>query len=193
MEKIEKGIKRITDINIQNYGKSVIVETNNLTDKFIEEFKLENENDMFINIDDIYNSDIVVDHNKIDYTTIHYDELEWERFIGEFLSVEYDNYLVVAYHSTWDNRTGYKIVDNIEDVFIRDYECNQYVQSWTNKKKAAIIKEFSHDVPIGHNTIVIGLTNREYDKIKNDYFEKVIGFANKYYNRIANIKEMSKK
>ena len=45
------------------------------------------------------------------------------------------------------------------------------------KGKILKIREYSHDVPTGHDTIIIGLTDTEYEKLVYSNFESVIKFA----------------
>ena len=93
------------------------------------------------------------------------------------LSKDYDSYLVVALNCRYNGASGYKIVYNKQDCFYRSYNCSQYVVNRTKKGKTLILKEFHHDKPMGHYTVIIGLTDSELEKLNNMSFENIINLA----------------
>lgn len=114
-----------------------------------------------------------------------FDEYEYEDFISELIK-KAEHYLVCAYACTWDRRTGYKIVDELKDAFYRDYDCHQYYNGGSQGGKSICITEYSHDVPMGYRTMIIGLTNKEYEKLS--YWDvDFIKFADEHSKKIIEI------
>lgn len=131
----------------------------------------------------------VKDLKKIDiqeigtYGEYEYDEDDVVEFLNQFLK-EYDHYLVVAYNSNWRGQTGYRFTDNIIDTINRNYDVTQNIIGGTNSKKSLLIKEYHHDVPMGHETIIIGLTEKEYEKLDYSSVEDIIKFADTKRDKI---------
>jgi hypothetical protein len=98
----------------------------------------------------------------------------------------YDHYLVCAYHCRWDGVSGYKITDSLEDALYRDYDYHQYFIGGSRGGKTILLSESSHDVPMGHSVVVIGLTDKEYEKLSywDVDFETVIKFADENSKKI---------
>lgn len=117
-----------------------------------------------------------------------FDKYEYEDFIFGLIK-EAKHYLVCAYACTWDRRTGYKIVDELEDAFYRDYDCHQCYSGGSQGGKSICITEYSHDAPMGYRTMIIGLTNKEYEKLSywNVDFDTVIKFADEHSKKIIEI------
>ena len=101
---------------------------------------------------------------------------EFLDFMEQFLK-EYDHYLVVAYSSNWRGQTGYRFTDNMIDTVYRNYDVTQNIIGGTNSRKSLLIMEYHHDVPMGHETIIVGLTEKEYEKLDYSSFEDIIEFA----------------
>lgn len=101
---------------------------------------------------------------------------EFLDFMEQFLK-EYDHYLVVAYNSNWRGQTGFRFTDNIIDTVYRKYDVTQNIIGGTNSRKSLLIMEYHHDVPMGHETIIVGLTEKEYEKLDYSSFEDIIDFA----------------
>lgn len=110
------------------------------------------------------------------YEGYEFSEDEFLDFMEQFLK-EYDHYLVVAYSSNWRGQTGYRFTDNIIDTVYRKYDVTQNIIGGTNSRKSLLIMEYHHDVPMGHETIIIGLTDKEYEKLDYSSFEDIIDFA----------------
>ena len=117
------------------------------------------------------------------YEGYEFSEDEFLDFMEQFLK-EYDHYLVVAYSSNWRGQTGYKFTDNIIDTVYRKYDVTQNIIGGTNSRKSLLIKEYHHDVPMGHETIIIGLTEKEYEKLDYSSFEDIIEFADTKRDKI---------
>ena len=117
-----------------------------------------------------------------------FDEYEYEDFISELIK-KAEHYLVCAYACTWNRRTGYKIVDELKDAFYRDYDCHQCYNGGSQGGKSICITEYSHDAPMGYRTMIIGLTNKEYEKLSywDVDFNTVIKFADEHSKKIIEI------
>ena len=132
------------------------------------------------NVKDLMKIDIQEVRN---YEGYEFSEDEFLDFMEQFLK-EYDHYLVVAYNSNWRGQTGYRFTDNIIDTVYRNYDVTQNIIGGTNSKKSLLIMEYHHDAPMGHETIIVGLTEKEYEKLDYADFEKIIDFANKEREKI---------
>ncbi len=132
------------------------------------------------NVNDLRKIDIQEVGNEYDY---EFNEDEFLDFMEQFLK-EYDHYLVVAYSSNWRGQTGYKFTDNIIDTVYREYDVTQNIIGGTNSRKSLLIKEYHHDVPMGHETIIIGLTEKEYEKLDYSSVEDIIKFADTKRDKI---------
>lgn len=132
------------------------------------------------NVKDLRKIDIQKVGSEYDY---EFSEDEFLDFMEQFLK-EYDHYLVVAYSSNWRGQTGYKFTDNIIDTVYRKYDVTQNIIGGTNSRKSLLIKEYHHDVPMGHETIIIGLTEKEYEKLDYSSFEDIIEFADTKRDKI---------
>lgn len=117
-----------------------------------------------------------------------FDEYEYRDFISQLIK-PYNHYLVCAYHCTWNGASGYKIADSIEDALYRDYDCSQYFNGGSRGGKSMMLCEHSHDVPMGHRVVVIGLTDKEYEKLSywDVDFKTVFDFAERNSKLIIEI------
>ena len=128
--------------------------------------------------------EIVLDKNSIDAYNIPLEFINWESedldedeleellydMIGKF-----PHYLVFAQHCTWNGASGYMFCEDIKKTVYRTYDASIYYE----EEKPGCLKctESSHDVPGGQPTYIIGLSEKEYNKLKNSTFEDVEKFA----------------
>lgn len=84
-------------------------------------------------------------------------------------------YLVFAKGCRYNGASGYKFCNNIIDTFMRDYESNIIIVD--NTKNAIKCRESSHDVPMGSDTYIIGLTRSEYEHYEDADFTEIEQFA----------------
>lgn len=186
---IEKNfdLKSLKGVDIQRVGGYVNIADEGFTEKGKIELGMNDESGLScISYNDIQN-EYIADYSAIDYNSYYFDELEWQEFVNNLMNYkQYNHFLVVAFNSRWDGASGYKIYDNYKECFTRDYECSQYVVNGSLKGKVLIIEEYSHDVPMGHLTAIIGLTNAEYEKLDRDYdTQEVIDFGKKYIDKVV--------
>lgn len=138
-----------------------------------------------------------------DYVSLEYDEIqnvcidpcnvEYDytdsSCIGEYFDImtnhkKYEHFLVVGYGCNWLGSTGYYFTDDYYKCFYRD-DVNQYYLGSSNGGKSLMLREYSHDVPTGYRVIIIGLTDKEYQKLNNSMFDDVIAFSNKHLEKIG--------
>lgn len=97
----------------------------------------------------------------------------------------YEHYLVFAFECTWNGASGYTFKDNLFDCVVRSYDCEQFIWAISKNNKAMLLKEFHHDKPYGHSTVIIGLTDKEYEKLVNKDFSEIEKFAQEYHNSLT--------
>lgn len=143
-----------------------------LYDKLAKEYDIDADCPLLrISETDIEFHDIPVD--AVDWDSCEFDEYGLEDIMEGYVG-KYPHYLVFASGCRWNGSSGYKLCDNILQTVYRDYDISlEFVDK--GKRKAAFI-ESSHDVPTGSTTYIVGLTNREYNKLVDAEFEEVESF-----------------
>lgn len=178
-----KDIEEIKNINIEDMFTYVNIDV----DKLTEERKIAWGLDEYCSTITRADADILLDNNEIDFSDMEYcddyDELGYKEFLKEIVK-KANNYLVYLPHSTWRGSTGCGIVNSLEDAFYRGYECSQYVKGVTKGNKAVLLREAHHDVPMGHDAVIIALTDKEYSMLSNSNFETMEKFALKYLEKL---------
>lgn len=153
-------------VDISNFKKE-------LKDKLIYELGL-NGDETFItlDLDTIYDWDIPLE--AVNWDTEDIDEVELEELLLDLIG-KFPYYLVFAQHCTWNGSSGYAFVEDIKKTVYRNDEANIVL----NEEGKGCIKctESSHDVPGGQPTYIIGLTEKEYNKVKKMSFEEVEQYA----------------
>lgn len=161
--------------DLQKIGVYYNVPIKNIKEDKINEFEYDEDTDY-----------ILLDANSLDEYLDSYDDVSYEYTDeDECFGVSYDlmnykkynHFLVVAFNSTWNGASGYKLCDNYIDCFYRSYDCCMYVVGSSKSGKYLELRESHHDVPCGHTTIIIGLTDKEYEKIENESVENVIDYG----------------
>lgn len=179
MEKIFKNfsVDYLKRVNIQDVGRYVMTRGVNIKEEYKDDYWIdENDEDWLLSIryDEL---DVLIDETDFeDYGD--FDENEFDDFVKDLVE-KANNYLMIGYKSNWRGQTGYKIVNNLKDVFIRDYDCSQYVIGGSLDNKVLSIKESHHDCPMGFECLVVALTDEEFEKLDNMKFEDIIEFGNK--------------
>lgn len=139
----------------------------------------------------MYNTKQLIKDGLINTNLWNFDEISFEYgayAVREFLEnclKTYEHYLVFAFNCTWNGASGYTFEDDLLECIVRDYDVSQFVQSISKHNKAMLIKEFHHDKPFGHNTIIIGLTDKEYETLVNKDFSEIEKFALKHHNSLT--------
>lgn len=179
----------LKNTNIKDVGSYVWTPYLNIKSEYRDDFEIWDDEEYanvevpYIHINELLNDPLNYDWNMGAW----FDEFEYGDYLGSLIKFA-NHYLVCAYSCTWDRRTGYKFVDELEDAFYRDYDCTQYYSGGSRGGKAITINEYSHDVPMGHTTMIIALTDKEYDRLTLcENFDTVIKFASKFSDSIIEI------
>jgi len=135
---------------------------------------------------------IMISRADIDYYDIDINAIRWgECFFDDDMLNEilqdcignYPHYLVFAENCTWDGRSGYRFFKDVTETLARSYEIN-FCIDYTNSKDVIIGIESSHDCPMGHYTYIIGLTEKQYEKLYYSNFEKISNFIDQKVKKI---------
>lgn len=122
--------------------------------------------------------------HDIDRYGINSDAVDWES--GEFMEDELEwllesylnshpHYLVFASGCRWNGASGYTFCEKITDTVKRPYEISLVLEEQGESCIKCI--ESSHDVPTGSTTIIVGLTEEEYERLEDADFSEVEKFA----------------
>lgn len=167
------NLKELKKINLQQLGVYYTTTLDNIVEDKRADFETDYNDNVLIAEHDLEEN--IIDYGKIQYD--YTDEWEIDTFVNDLIK-DYSKYLVVSTNCTWNNASGYKFCEKKIDTLLRDYDCSQYVVNGSKHGKTLLIKEYSHDVPMGHYTTIIGLTDKEYEKIENWKFNDIMNYAN---------------
>ena len=181
-----KELKKTKDIDLQQVGTYYSVPIKDIFEEKRKEFDFENLDDyILLNKYSIDSGEYVENYNNINYE--YTDELEIDYYFHQLMNYKkYNHYLVVLFNSRWNGASGYKIFNNYMDCFCRDYDNTMYVKGSSKMGKYLKLREYHHDNPMGHDSIIIGLTDREYEKLDNMNIEQIIDFATKSLLKVKN-------
>ena len=181
-----KELKKTKDIDLQQVGTYYSVPIKDIFEEKRKEFDFENLDDyILLNKYSIDSGEYVENYNNINYE--YTDELEIDYYFHQLMNYKkYNHYLVVLFNSRWNGASGYKIFNNYMYCFCRDYDNTMYVKGSSKMGKYLKLREYHHDNPMGHDSIIIGLTDREYEKLDNMNIEQIIDFATKSLLKVKN-------
>lgn len=186
---VEKNFGKdyLKQMNIQEVGVYYNVPIKDIYEDKRNEFDYEDLNDSVlldkISIDSGYYVENF-DNIEYDYT----DEVEIEDTIMQLMNYnKYNHYLVVLFNSTWNNASGYKFFDKYDECFYRDYDNSMYVIGSSRSGKYLELREYHHDKPMGHNSIIIGLTDTEFEKLDRKGIQEIIDFGTECLGKIDKI------
>lgn len=135
---------------------------------------LDEENSPYLSITmhDIDRYDI--DSNAVNWDTGKFmeDELEW--LLESYLN-SHPHYLVFASGCRWNGVSGYTFCEDIKDTVYRNYDITLTLEE--QGESCIRCRESSHDVPMGSTTIIVGLTEDEYERLEDAEFEEIENFA----------------
>ena len=130
---------------------------------------------------------IVVSGGEINYYEIPYDAINYssgeldtyalETDLECYLGRTYPHYLVFASGCRWNGASGYKFCENLLDIVSRPYDICFYIDLSDTEEGKFKARESSHDVPMGSTTYVIGLSEKEYEELRESNFEAVEAFV----------------
>lgn len=123
-----------------------------------------------------------------------FDTVSYREFVNNELVKPHEQYLVFALGYGWRRRNAYRFKNSIEDALSVDYDNEFYIEGTTRGEKSILLKEYSHDNPMGCHWLVVGLTDREYDRLSNSEFAIIEKFAKEQMKKIvtSNAKEKYK-
>ena len=186
---VEKNFGKdyLKQMNIQEVGVYYNVPIKDIYEDKRNEFDYEDLHDSVlldkISIDSGYYVENF-DNIEYDYT----DEVEIEDTIMQLMNYnKYNHYLVVLFNSTWNNASGYKFFDKYDECFYRDYDNSMYVIGSSRSGKYLELREYHHDKPMGHNSIIIGLTDTEFEKLDRKGIQEIIDFGTECLGKIDKI------
>lgn len=125
----------------------------------------------------------------IDRYGIDSDAVNWES--GEFMEEELEwllesylnshpHYLVFAAGCRWNGASGYKFCEDIKETVYRNYDVTLTLEE--QGESCIKCREYSHDVPMGNITIIVGITEKEYERLEDANFEEIENFAKSKFN-----------
>lgn len=172
--------KTLLKTDIQLVGQWVEVPFINIKAEYRDNFEIDEQDPTLVPIFFSELSEVAINDNDFEYGW--YDYTDFMIFVNDLIKPA-NHYLVVAYGSNWRGQTGYKLVSDICDAFFRNDNCSQYVVGSSSRGKSLLITESNHDVPMGYDTLIIALTDNEWNYLNNaDFygdFDKIIDFADK--------------
>lgn len=72
-------------------------------------------------------------------------------------------YFVYLHCATWNNSSGWNVLSASENPLWRSYGSTVVPAYRTSGKKVLICREYHHDKPMGHFSVIISLTETEYN------------------------------
>lgn len=135
---------------------------------------------------------MVEDYNYCNDDSWYFEQDEWNYYLKDITNAKtYKHFLIVYYGANWRNQVGYKFVDDYSKVLDFDYDVSIYHLAKDENKafggkydnKFNVFNVSSHDIPMGNDYIIIGLTDKQYEDIVDKDFNSIIEYANKYYEK----------
>ena len=167
------------NINLKDIGVYYSVHYSDIYEDVLDAYYDADYDDDWILVEGVELSQVVKNLNNVEYVDTDDDHIKY--IFGKLMDYEkYNHFLMVGYNSNWRGQTGYAFKHNYFDVFYRDYDCDLFYQSSSVNGKVLNLTEHSHDVPMGFTTQIIGLTDKEYERLENADFDSVIKFAKKF-------------
>lgn len=177
----------IKKVNLQDIGVYYTVPVKNIYENKRGEFDFETlEDRILLDKYTLDSGEYIEDWDNIDYD--YTDEIEFYDTIDYLMdNKKYNKFLVVLFNSRWNGASGAKIFDSYEDCFKRGYDCSMFINGSSKTGKYLKLREYHHDVPMGHNSIIIGLTDREYQNLENKDIQSLIDYASGCMDKIIEL------
>ena len=166
--------------DIQKVGMEYFVRSGSLVPSELRErFDVqEDEDNVWIPLDWETYEELSSDYG-IDYEGCEFNEDEFDYFASQVIRPS-DHYLVYAKGARWTGADGYKFADSFRDAVSRSYDCTQYITGVSKRGKALRISESHHDVPQGHTTYIVALTDQEYRRFSSLSGQAVFDILRKF-------------
>lgn len=185
---VDKNFKReyIKRVDLQQVGAYYSIPIQDIYENKREEFDYENMEDrILIDRATLDSGEYVENFDNVEYD--YTDEIEIDDYLTSLMNCkQYNHYLVVLFNARWTNASGYKFFDNYTECFYRDYDNTMYVKGSSRSGKYLKLKEYHHDKPMGHDSIIIGLTDTEYEKLQDKNIDDIINYGYECLGKVEN-------
>lgn len=81
----------------------------------------------------------------------------------------------------WMGHSGYLVANTFKGALNRSYDATQYIEKVSKGGKALLVREFSHDVPMEADEVIVAMTEREKQMAENGNFS----FAKPYVTALT--------
>lgn len=176
----------LKNTDLQKVGVYYDVPIKNIKEEKLGEFDYDDDTSyILLDANTIYNGDYVNDFDGVEYS--YTDDIEIDDTFSYLMNKKYNKYLVVAFNCTWSGASGYSLKEDYIDCFVRNYDSTMYVTGSSKNGKYLKLRESHHDVPCGHTTIVVGLTDKEYEKLEDKDVDYIINYGKDCLNKVIGI------
>lgn len=176
----------LKNTDLQQVGVYYDVPIENIKKEKLGEFDYDDDTSyILLDANTIYNGDYVDDFDGVEYS--YTDDIEIDDTFSYLMNKRYNKYLVVAFNCTWSGASGYSLKEDYIDCFVRNYDSTMYVTGSSKNGKYLKLRESHHDVPCGHTTIVVGLTDKEYEKLEDKDVDYIINYGKDCLNKVIGI------
>lgn len=128
--------------------------------------------DLILSLEEIRNADISED--AIDWQSGEFDRDELNYILTDKIG-KFPHYLVIACNCKWNGASGYMITDEITKTCERSYDISLDLQE--EGRNAIKCRESSHDVPTGSTTYIVGISNKDFNKLEGVDLNDLIKYA----------------
>jgi hypothetical protein len=176
----------LKNTDLQQVGVYYDVPIENIKKEKLGEFDYDDDTSyILLDANTIYNGDYVDDFDGVEYS--YTDDIEIDDTFSYLMNKKYNKYLVVAFNCTWSGASGYSLKEDYIDCFVRNYDSTMYVTGSSKNGKYLKLRESHHDVPCGHTTIVVGLTDKEYKKLEDKDVDYIINYGKDCLNKVVEL------
>jgi hypothetical protein len=176
----------LKNTDLQQVGVYYDVPIENIKKEKLGEFDYDDDTSyILLDANTIYNGDYVDDFDGVEYS--YTDDIEIDDTFSYLMNKKYNKYLVVAFNCTWSGASGYSLKEDYIDCFVRNYDSTMYVTGSSKNGKYLKLRESHHDVPCGHTTIVVGLTDKEYEKLEDKDVDYIINYGKDCLNKVVEL------
>ena len=173
----------LPEIELQSVGVYYRVPVKDLTEEWQKYCEEDQEYELVSQYD--IDKDCLENYDNLEYD--YTDDYEITEMLNGLMNPNYNHYLVVLFNSTWNNASGCAIFNDYQKCFYRSYDCHMYVSGSSKNGKYLRLCESHHDKPCGHTTLIMGLTDREYEKIDRMDIDEVIDFGKSCLEKIIDL------
>ncbi len=171
------NVERFKNTEIQKVGMEYFVRSGSLVPSELRE-RFGVEDDVWVPLDWETYEELLSDYG-IEYEDCEFNGDEFDYFASQVIRPS-DHYLVYAKGARWTGADGYKFADSFRDAVSRSYDCTQYITGVSKRGKALRISESHHDVPQGHTTYIVALTDQEYRRFSSLSEQAVFDILRKF-------------